>query len=65
MTRTASWRGTSVEILRISDGWITVKFLEKCRWFSKGERVCVSRYNIIERTPLYRSPIKIHRTPVQ
>lgn len=44
---------TPVEIVRHLDSfWIVVKFLEKCSRFRRGETVCISKCNIVMRTPI-------------
>lgn len=58
----ARWMGTRVEILRKDGMWVTVRFLESCKYFKKGTLICITNcYITVERMPLIREI----RTPIR
>jgi len=50
-----TWYGTPVRVLsKVDNFWLVVEFQEKCDHFRKGQKVCISRCNVLpERTPVH------------
>ena len=57
-----TWYGTPIRMMRrVDDFWLVVEFQEKCNHFRKGQKVCISRHNILPK----RTPVHIDRLRVE
>lgn len=54
----ALWMGVPISIIRRIGMWRLVRFQHSCGHFKRGDIVCVSDFQIVERTPVpCRTPV--------